>query len=180
MWKIWNKHKVYAVSIQDVEYVDFYYCSKPPKYASKIFQSKLERAGMTIDFPLSSHNNNERIRIKLGKLKLRRHKFLVNCNIATAGHKLPGVSTDILIHSKFVGYGFENWVYVVLWRVQTRSWLLLNEKLDLKTRSLIKVPEKLLKSEEGIEKKERQHLKQFQDVDDDMYKLIKCTCKTIV
>ena len=89
----------------------------------------------------------------------------VNCNIATTGHKLQGMSKDALIVNSW-GYGFENWVYVVLSRVRTRSGLFLNKKLDLKKK--FKVPEKLLKFEERMKEKERQYLKQFHGVDDDM------------
>ena len=60
--------------------------------------------------------------------------------------------------------GFENWVYVVLSRVRTRSGLILNKKLDLKKR--FKVPDKLLKFEEGMKENERQYLKQFHGVNE--------------
>ena len=89
----------------------------------------------------------------------------VNCNIATTGHKLQGMSKDALIVNSW-GYGFENWVYVVLSRVRTRSGLFLNKKLDLIKK--FRVPEKLLKFEERMKEKERQYLKQFHGVDDDM------------
>ena len=89
----------------------------------------------------------------------------VNCNIATTGHKLQGMSKDALIVNSW-DYGFEHWVYVVLSRVRTRSGLFLNKKLDLKKK--FRVPEKLLKFEERMKEKERQYLKQFHGVDDDM------------
>ena len=89
----------------------------------------------------------------------------VNCNIATTGHKLQGMSKDALIVNSW-GYGFENWVYVVLSRVRTRSGLFLNKKLDKKKK--FRVPEKLLKFKERTKEKERQYLKQFHGVDDDM------------
>ena len=161
VWKNWDRHKVYTVSIQDVEYVDFYHYPSPPKGASKTFRLKPEKVGATIDFPLSSQK--EGIRIKLGKLKVT--QLPVNCNIATTGHKLQGMSKDALIVNSW-GYGFENWVYVVLSRVRTRSGLFLNKKLDLKKK--FKVPEKLLKFKERMKEKERQYLKQFHGVDDDM------------
>ena len=89
----------------------------------------------------------------------------VNCNIATTGHKLQGMSKDALIVNSW-GYGFENWVYGVLSRVRTRSGLFLNKKLDLKKK--FRVPEKLLKFEERMKEKERQYLKQFHGAGDDM------------
>ena len=63
-------------------------------------------------------------------------------------------------------YGFENWVYVVLSRVRTRSGLFLSKKLDLKKK--FKVPEKLLNFEERMKEKEGQYLKQFHGIGDDM------------
>ena len=93
VWKNCDGYKVYTVSIQDVEYVDFYHYPKPPKGASAIFRLKPERVGMTINFPLSSHSKG--ITIKLGKLKVT--QVPVNCNIATTGHKLQGMSKDALL-----------------------------------------------------------------------------------
>ena len=87
----------------------------------------------------------------------------VNCNIATAGHKLQGMSMDALIVNSW-GCGWDNWVYVVLSRVQTRSGLFLSKKLDLKKK--FKVLEKLLSFEERKEKEE-QYLKQFHGIDCD-------------
>ena len=99
MWKNWNNCKVYTLSIQDVEYVDFYHYPKPPKGASRIFRLKPERVGATINFPLLSHSKG--ITIKLGKLKVT--QVPVNCNIAITGHKLQGMSKDTLIVCKLVG-----------------------------------------------------------------------------
>ena len=133
----WNNHKFWTVSIQDIEYANFYHCPcpKPPKGAKKVFRLKPERVGATIDVPLSSHNKG--IKIKLGKLKMT--QFPVNCNIATMKHKLQGVSMYTLIVNSW-GYGWDNWVYVVLSRVRTRLGLFLSKKLDLKKK--FKVPEK--------------------------------------
>ena len=64
------------------------------------------------------------------------------------------------------GYGFENWVYVVLSRVQTRLGLFLNKKLDLKKK--FKVPEKLLTFENRMKVKEREYLKEFHNFEEDM------------
>ena len=126
VWKNWDRHKFYTVSIQDVEYVEFYYPPSPPKGASATFRLKPERVGATIDFPLSSHKQG--IKIKLGKVKVT--QVPVNCNISTTGHKLQGTSKDSLIVNSW-SYTFVNWVYVVLSRVRTRSGLILNKKLDL-------------------------------------------------
>ena len=149
------------MSIQDVEYADFYNYPKPSKGAKKLFRWKPERVGATIDIPISSHNKG--IRIKLGKLKVT--QLPVKCNIATTGHKLQGMSIDALIvNSRGCEWG--NWVYVVLSRVWTRSGLFLSKKLDLKKK--FKVPEKLLNFEERMKEKEGQYLKQFHGIGDDM------------
>ena len=37
VWKHWDGHKVYTVSIHDVEYVEFYHYPSPPKGASTTF-----------------------------------------------------------------------------------------------------------------------------------------------
>ena len=68
---------------------------------------------------------------------------------------------DTLIVNSRV-YGWDNWVYVVLSRVRTRSGLCLSKKLDLKKR--FKVPERLLSFEEKMKKKEEQYLKQFHGI----------------
>ena len=107
-----------------------------------------------MDFPLTSHKTG--IRIKLGKVKVT--ELPVNCNTATTGHKLNGMSKDSLIINSW-GYGFENWVYVVLSRVRTRAGLVINEKLDL--RKKFKVPEKLVKFEERMKAKETKYLDDY-------------------
>ena len=160
VWKNWDNHKVYTVSIQDVEYVEFCHYPKPPKGARKTFRLKPERVSATINFPLSSHGTG--LRIKLGKLKVT--QVPVNCNIAVTGHKLQGMSKDWLIVNSW-SYTFENWVYVVLSRVRTRSGLFLNKKLDLRKR--FRVPEKLLAFEERMKVKEREYLKEFYNFEED-------------
>ena len=137
--------------------VEFEHYPNAPGGASKTFQLKPEKFTATMDFPLTSHKTG--IRIKLGKVKVT--QLPVNCNIATTGHKLQGMSKDSLIINSW-GYGFENWVYVVLLRVRTRAGLIINAKLDL--RKKFKVPEKLVKFEERMKAKETKYL-------DDCHKL---------
>ena len=147
-WKNWDGHKVFTVLANEVEFVEFEHYPSTPKGATKTFQLKPEKVGVTIDFPLTSHKNG--LRIKLGKVNVT--QLPVNCNIATTGHKLQGMSKDALIINSW-GYGFENWVYVVLSRVRTRAGLVLNVKLDLHRK--FKVPEKLLKFEEAMKKEKK-------------------------
>ena len=150
-----DNRKVYTVSAEDVEFVEFEHYSNIPKGASKTFQLKPEKLGATINFPLTSGKAG--IRIKLGKVKVT--QLPVNCNIATTGHKLQGMSKDTLIINSW-GYGFENWVYVVLSRVRTRVGLILNAKLDLYKK--FKVPEKLLRFEGRMKEREEKYLKEYQ------------------
>ena len=55
-------------------------------------------------------------------------QFLVNLNDATTGHKLQGMSKDVVIVTSWPKGGlakwFKNWEYVVLSRVHTLSYLL--------------------------------------------------------
>ena len=106
-----------------------------------------------IDFPLTSDGNG--IKVKLGSVKVS--QIPVNCNIATTGHKLQGMSLDNLVVNSW-GYAFENWVYVVLSRVRKRAGLILNTKLDLKWD--FKVPEKLLSFERRMRIREKQYLRE--------------------
>ena len=147
-------HKVYTVSVADVEFVKFEHYPNAPGGASKTYQLKPGEVTATMDFPLTSHKTG--IRIKLGKVKVT--QLPVNCNITTTGHKLQGMSKDSLIINSW-GYGFENWVYVVLSRVRTRAGLILNAKLDL--RKKFKVPEKLLKFEERMKARENKYLDDY-------------------
>ena len=65
----WNNHKVYTVSVEDVECVEFEHYPNPPKGATKAFQLNSEQFSATIDFPLTSHKKG--VRIKLGNSRWR-------------------------------------------------------------------------------------------------------------
>jgi hypothetical protein len=58
-----------------------------------------------------------------------------NCNDATTGHKLQGMSKDVIVVTSWPTGGlaamFKNWEYVVLSRVCTLSGLLLVEPIDM-------------------------------------------------
>jgi hypothetical protein len=58
-----------------------------------------------------------------------------NSNDATTGHKLQGMSKDVVIVSSWPTGGlagmFKNWEYVVLSRVQTLSGLYLVKPIDM-------------------------------------------------
>ena len=59
----------------------------------------------------------------------------INSNDATTGHKLQGISKDLIIVSSWPTGGlaamFKNWEYVVLSRVRTISGLFLIKPIDM-------------------------------------------------
>ena len=56
------------------------------------------------------------------------YQFPINSNIATTGHKLQGMSKDLMVVTEWGT--FPNWVYVVLLRVRTNHGLFFVSKLD--------------------------------------------------
>ena len=121
-----------------MSYVEFEHFPKAPKGAEKVFRLEPDEFSAVINFPLTSDGNG--IKVKFGNVKVS--QIPVNCNIATTGHKLQGMSLDNLVVNSWTwDYKFENWVYVVLLRVRKRAGFGLNKKLDLKRE--FKVPEKL-------------------------------------
>ena len=100
----------------------------------------------TIKLPLT-----EDLSTTVGNAKIK--QVPVNSNVATTGHKLQGMSKDIIIVNSW-NYRCANWVYVVLSRVRTLAGLYLIKPLDLK-RSF-NVPENLIRFETRLkELKER-------------------------
>ncbi len=69
------------------------------------------------------------------KLCFKMNQNPANSNDATTGHKLQGMSKDIIIVSSWPTGGlsliFKNWEYVVLSRVHTLSGLYLVEPIDM-------------------------------------------------
>jgi hypothetical protein len=80
----------------------------------------------------------------------------VNSNDATTGHKLQGVSKDIIVVMSWPTRGlaamFKNWEYVVLSRVCTLSSLYLVEPID--TEKLFKPSSEIKKYIENARQKE--------------------------
>ena len=59
-------------------------------------------------------------------------QFPVNCNDATTGHKLQGMTKDVVIITSWPSGGlFKNWEYVVLSRVKTHKGLYLFQKIPM-------------------------------------------------
>ncbi len=79
-----------------------------------------------------------------------------NINDATTGHKLQGMSKDVIVVSLWPTGGlaamFKNWEYVVLFRVRTLSGLYLVEPIDMD--KLFKPSSELKKYIENARQKE--------------------------
>ena len=58
-------------------------------------------------------------------------QFLINLNTASTGHKLQGLSKDVLIITSWPKQQTNNWEYVVISRVRTRSGLFLLQPLSM-------------------------------------------------
>ena len=88
-WKNWDGKKVWTVSVDDVEWVEFeHYPTTGTK--ARTFKLKPQEFSATIKFPLT-----ETISTTIGNAKVK--QVPVNSNIATTGHKLQGMFKDVLI-----------------------------------------------------------------------------------
>ena len=111
------------MSVDDVEYMLCEHYPEtdsdkpPPKF--KLYPDK-----ETVNVHLKMFDNM----VTIGGMT--KTQFPVNSNIATTGHKLQGMTKNILIVQSW-NYSFENRVYVVLSRVRTLSGLFLCQKLDI-------------------------------------------------
>ena len=125
----------------------FEHWPKPPNNIPRTFKLTPKALTCIIQFPLAP--DCETLKVALGNVKVT--QIPVNSNIATTGHKLQGMTKDVLIVDSW-SYSFSNWVYVVLSRVRTLSGLFLCKPLDLEKQ--FPVPEKLLQFEERMKVKE--------------------------
>ncbi|KAL7448089.1 hypothetical protein ACHAWC_000349, partial [Mediolabrus comicus] len=122
-WKNWDGKKVWTVSVDDVEWIEFeHYPAPSGTIARRTFRLKPRQFSATIKFPLTGD-----LSTTLGNAKVK--QVPVNSNVATTGHKLQGMSKDILIINDWSYRA--NWVYVVLSRVRTLAGLYLMKPLDL-------------------------------------------------
>ena len=150
--KNWDGKLVPTVSVDDVEYIlcehypDRDSDKPPPKF--KLFP---EQESVKVNLKMFGEV------VTIGGMNAT--QFPVNSNIATTGHKLQGMTKDNLIVQSW-NYSFENWVYVVLSRVQTLSGLYLCQKLD--TTKSFPCDERLVKEEERLEQLERKMLETLQ------------------
>ena len=150
--KNWEGRKVYTVSVDDVEWVEFEHWPESPKNFTRTFRLTPQTFSATIKLPLT--NDCDGLTIKVGNVRVS--QIPVNSNIATTGHKLQGMSKDSLIVNSWA-YGFSNWVYVVLSRVRTLSGLFLNKPLDLDKD--FEVPQNLVQFENRMQAREAHFLR---------------------
>ena len=117
-----------------------------PGAKTRTFKLEPREFSATIKLPLT-----EDLSTTVGNAKIK--QVPVNSNVATTGHKLQGMSKDIIIVNSW-NYRCANWFYVVLSRVRTLAGLYLMQPLDLE-RSF-NVPENLIRFERRLkELKER-------------------------
>ena len=107
-WKNWEGRKVNTVSIDDIEWIQFQHWSDPPKNIPKLFKLGPRDFSSVMELPLTDFAND--VKLKVGNVRIK--QIPVNSNIATTGHKLQGMSKDVLIVNSW-SYGFNNWIYVV-------------------------------------------------------------------
>ena len=138
-WKNWDGKKVWTVSIDDVEWMEFEHYPTLPGAKARTFKLEPREFSATIKLPLTGD-----LSTTVGNAKVK--QVPVNSNVATTGHKLQGMSKDVLIVNDW-NYG-ANWVYVVLSRVRTLAGLYLMKPLDLE-RSF-NVPERLIRFEQRL------------------------------
>ena len=131
---------MWTVPIDSVEWVEFQHHPAPSGTRSQTFRLTPQEFDANIKFPL----NGDTI-ITLGNAKIT--QIPVNSNIATTGHKLQGMSKDIIVVNSW-SYRCPNGVYVVLSRVRTLAGLYLIEPLDLQ-RSF-NVPDCLIRFEQRL------------------------------
>ena len=136
-WKNWDGRKVWTISSEHVQYVQFEHWPEPPRNAKRYFRMKPQEFTTKIDFPLTQD-----CKMKIGNVSVT--QIAVNSNIATTGHKLQGMSKDSLIVTDW-NYQCANWIYVVLSRVRTRSGLYLAKPLNMEKE--FNVPASLMRFE---------------------------------
>jgi hypothetical protein len=114
-------------------------------------------------FKLKPEQCSTKVSIKQYNTSLKKIEFCckmkqiqINSNDATTGHKLQGISKDLIIVSSWpngrLAAMFKNWEYVVLSRVRTLSGLFLIDPIDMN--KSFKPSEELKKYMENAKRKE--------------------------
>ena len=135
--KNWDGYKVRTVSVQDIEYIICEHKEGKKDKFGKILPPK--------KFKLSPEKEGVRVSMNMHgcivKFPLKVEQFGILVNVGTTGHKLQGMSKDIIIVADWY-YSVHNWVYVVLSRVRTLNGLYLLKPLD---------PDKYFKSDHRLD-----------------------------
>jgi len=121
--KNWDGKKVWAVTVDSVEWIEFVHYPTPHGAKARSFKLTPQSFSSTINFPLTQDIN-----VKLGNAIIT--QIPINANIATTVHKLQGMSKDSLIITEW-NYKCSNWIYVVLSRVRSLKGLYLLKPLSL-------------------------------------------------
>jgi hypothetical protein len=101
-------------STLSAEMNDLKFKLEPESFSTKVFVKKYNTSTTNIDF-----------RCKMKQIP-------ANTNDATTGHKLQGMSKDVIIVASWpTASMFRNWEYVVLSRVRTLSGLYLVKPIDI-------------------------------------------------
>ena len=89
------------------------------------FQLKPQNFNVTVHTKVHSMAVEQEFRCRMTQLP-------INSNDATTGHKLQGMSKDVVIITSWPTGGlFTNWEYVVLSRVRSRKGLYLFQEIDM-------------------------------------------------
>lgn len=141
---------MWTISVDKVESLQYEHWPNPPKYIPRVFNLTPETYSSAIALLIS---NECELKLKIGNVRIK--QIIVNSNAATTGHKLQGMSKDILIVNSWE-YNTPNWIYVVLSRVRTLNRLYLINSLSLN--KPFKVPKILLQFEHRMEQKQNTFL----------------------
>ena len=119
-------------------------CNKKKKLIKRLatMETTLQNDLQRIRFKMKAEKFSPKITVKSHPMAptsleftCRMTQFPINLNDATTGHKLQGMSKDVVIITSWPKGGlsalFKNWEYVVLSRVRTLEGLYLFEPIDL-------------------------------------------------
>jgi hypothetical protein len=148
-WKNWDGRKVNTVTSDQVEWLKFQHWPEPPPDIPRFFKLKTKKFNTVVkELPIPGTSG---VTIDIGNVIM--HQFPVNSNIATTGHKLQGMSKDILIVSEWGT--FPNWIYVVLSRVRKLAGLFILKKINSEKLEPFRVPKELIDFEQQMREVER-------------------------
>jgi len=157
------RKKVWTVNAKDVEHIQCEHVNKPgyivqleaqiqelekihdknPNYDKlEELKKRLSKERESRKFNLEPENFSPEVNVKhfhtsfkKEKIGCKMNQIPANSNDGTTGHKLQGMSKDVIIVSSWPTGGlskiFKNWEYVVLSRVRTLSGLYLVDPIDM-------------------------------------------------